>query len=152
MPGDVRWLDTDEQKAWRSYVRATRLLDGAIQRDLACHGVSHDEYEILVNLSEQPCRSMRMSDLAESVVNSRSRLTHTVGRLENRGYVRREASPDDRRGVLCVMTDEGFATLEVAARSHVTGVRENLLDQMTREQFLALGTALEGVSHHLDPS
>jgi hypothetical protein len=54
--------------------------------------------------------------------------------------------------VLCVMTDEGFATLEVAARSHVTGVRENLLDQMTREQFLALGTALEGVSHHLDPS
>jgi DNA-binding MarR family transcriptional regulator len=152
MPGDVRWLDADEQKAWRSYVRATRLLDGAIQRDLACHGVSHDEYEILVNLSEQPCRSMRMSDLAESVVNSRSRLTHTVGRLENRGYVRREASPDDRRGVLCVMTDEGFATLEVAARSHVTGVRENLLDQMTREQFLALGTALEGVSHHLDPS
>jgi DNA-binding MarR family transcriptional regulator len=152
MPGDVRWLDADEQKAWRSYVRATRLLDGAIQRDLACHGVSHDEYEILVNLSEQPCRSMRMSDLAESVVNSRSRLTHTVGRLENRGYVRREASPDDRRGVLCVMTDEGFATLEVAARSHVTGVRENLLDQMTREQFLALGTALEGVSHHLNPS
>jgi DNA-binding MarR family transcriptional regulator len=152
MPGAVRWLDADEQKAWRSYDRATRLLDGAIQRDLACHGVSHDEYEILVNLSEQPCRSMRMSDLAESVVNSRSRLTHTVGRLENRGYVRREASPDDRRGVLCVMTDEGFATLEVAARSHVTGVRENLLDQMTREQFLALGDALEGVRHHLDPS
>ena len=149
MPGDVRWLDSDEQKAWRSYVRATRLLDGAIQRDLACHGVSHDEYEILVNLSEQPCRSMRMSDLAERVVNSRSRLTHTVGRLENRGYVRREASPDDRRGVLCVMTDEGFATLEVAARSHVSGVRENLLDQMTREQFLALGAALEGVSQHL---
>jgi DNA-binding MarR family transcriptional regulator len=151
MPADVRWLDSDEQKAWRSFVRATRLLDGAIQRDLACHGVSHDEYEILVNLSEQPCRSMRMSDLAESVVNSRSRLTHTVGRLENRGYVRREASPDDRRGVLCVMTDEGFATLEVAARSHVSGVRENLLDQMTREQFLALGAALEGVSRHLDP-
>jgi DNA-binding MarR family transcriptional regulator len=151
MPADVRWLDSDEQKAWRSFIRATRLLDGAIQRDLACHGVSHDEYEILVNLSEQPCRSMRMSDLAESVVNSRSRLTHTVGRLENRGYVRREASPDDRRGVLCVMTDEGFATLEVAARSHVSGVRENLLDQMTREQFLALGAALEGVSRHLDP-
>jgi DNA-binding MarR family transcriptional regulator len=151
MPADVRWLDPDEQKAWRSFIRATRLLDGAIQRDLACHGVSHDEYEILVNLSEQPCRSMRMSDLAESVVNSRSRLTHTVGRLENRGYVRREASPDDRRGVLCVMTDEGFATLEVAARSHVSGVRENLLDQMTREQFLALGAALEGVSRHLDP-
>ncbi len=146
----VQWLDDDEQRAWRSYVRATRLLDGAIQRDLACHGVSHDEYEILVNLSERPCRSARMSELAESVVNSRSRLTHTVGRLESRGYVRRQASPDDRRGVLCVMTEEGFGALDTAARSHVNGVRRNLLDQMTREQFLALGEALEGVRRHLE--
>jgi DNA-binding MarR family transcriptional regulator len=147
---EVRWLDEDEQKAWRSYVRATRLLDGALARDLACHGLSHDEYEILVTLSEKSCRSARMSELAEIVVNSRSRLTHTVGRLESRGYVRREASPDDRRGVLCVMTDEGFRTLEIAARSHVSGVRTNLLDQMSREQFLALGDALEGVRRHLD--
>ena len=147
---EVRWLDEDEQNAWRSYVRATRLLDGAIQRDLACHGFSHDEYEILVALSEQPCRSARMSELAETVVNSRSRLTHTVGRLESRGYVRREASPDDRRGVLCVMTDEGFQVLELAARSHVSGVRENLLDQMSREDFLALGAALDGVRRHLE--
>jgi DNA-binding MarR family transcriptional regulator len=147
---EVRWLDQDEQRAWRSYVRATRLLEGAVQRDLACHGFSHDEYEILVNLSERSCRSARMSELAESVVNSRSRLTHTVGRLENRGYVRREASPDDRRGVLCVMTDEGYAALETAAASHVSGVRQNLLDQMSREEFLALGTALEGVRRHLE--
>ena len=150
MADDIRWLDADEQRAWRRYVRATRLLDTAIQRDLACHGVSHDEYEILVNLSESPCRSARMSELAESVVNSRSRLTHTVGRLEARGYVKREASPDDRRGVVCRMTDEGFAALEVAARSHVDGVRRHLLDQMSREQFLALGDALEGVRKHLE--
>lgn len=147
---EVRWLDDDEQKAWRSYVRATRLLDGAIQRDLACHGLSHDEYEILVALSERDCRAARMSELAEMVVNSRSRLTHTVGRLESRGYVRREASPDDRRGVLCVMTDDGFGVLELAARSHVSGVREKLVDQMSREQFLALGQALEGVRRHLE--
>src|SRR3954449_1235053 len=147
---EVRWLDEEEQKAWRSYVRATRLLDNAIQRDLACHGFSHDEYEILVALSERACRSARMSELAETVVNSRSRLTHTVGRLESRGYVRREASPDDRRGVLCVMTDEGFQVLELAARSHVSGVRENLLDQMSREEFLALGAALDGVRRHLE--
>jgi DNA-binding MarR family transcriptional regulator len=147
---DVRWLDEDEQRAWRSYVMGARLLDLAVQRDLACHGFSHDEYEILVNLSEQPCRAIRMSELAASVVNSRSRLTHTVGRLESRGYVRREASPDDRRGVLCVMTDEGFAALEVAARSHVSGVRANLVDQMSREQFIALGEAMEGVRRHLE--
>jgi DNA-binding MarR family transcriptional regulator len=91
-----------------------------------------------------------MSELAESVVNSRSRLTHTVGRLEARGYVKREASPDDRRGVVCRMTDEGFAALEVAARSHVDGVRRHLLDQMGREEFLALGEALEGVRKHLE--
>ncbi len=147
---EIRWLDAEEQKAWREYVRATRLLDGAIQRDLACHGFSHDEYEILVTLSDSPCRAVRMSDLATSVVNSRSRLTHTVGRLEARGYVRREASPDDRRGVLCRMTDEGFAALEVAARSHVDGVRRHLLDQMSREEFLELGRVLGGVRHHLE--
>jgi DNA-binding MarR family transcriptional regulator len=146
----IRWLDTDEQRAWREYVRATRLLDNAIQRDLACHGFSHDEYEILVTLSDSPCRAVRMSDLATSVVNSRSRLTHTVGRLEARGYVRREASPDDRRGVLCRMTDEGFAALEVAARSHVDGVRRHLLDQMSREEFLELGRTLAKVRTHLE--
>jgi DNA-binding MarR family transcriptional regulator len=147
---EIRWLDADEQRAWREYVRATRLLDNAIQRDLACHGFSHDEYEILVNLSESPCRAVRMSDLANSVVNSRSRLTHTVGRLEAQGYVRREASPDDRRGVLCRMTDEGFAALEVAARSHVDGVRRHLLDQMSREDFVQLGRILAKVRSHLE--
>jgi DNA-binding MarR family transcriptional regulator len=147
---EIRWLDADEQRAWREYVRATRLLDNAIQRDLACHGFSHDEYEILVNLSESPCRAVRMSDLANSVVNSRSRLTHTVGRLEAQGYVRREASPDDRRGVLCRMTDEGFAALEVAARSHVDGVRRHLLDQMSREDFVQLGQILAKVRSHLE--
>jgi DNA-binding MarR family transcriptional regulator len=147
---EVRWLDADEQRAWRSFLRATRLLDGAIQRDLTCHGFTHDEYEILVNLSESPGRAMRMSELAELVVNSRSRLTHTVGRLESHGYVRRQASPDDRRGVLCALTDEGYAALEVAARSHVSGVREHMLDQMTREEFLAMGNSLEQVRRHLE--
>ncbi len=147
---EIRWLDVEEQQAWREYVRATRLLDTAVHCDLAAHGFSHDEYEILVNLSEAPCRAMRMSDLAKRVVNSRSRLTHTVGRLESQGYVRREASPDDRRGVLCRMTDEGFAALDVAARSHVDGVRRHLLDQMTREEFLELGRILAKVRGHLE--
>ena len=128
---EVRWLDEDEQRAWRSFLRATRLLDGAIQRDLTCHGFTHDEYEILVNLSESPGRAMRMSELAELVVNSRSRLTHTVGRLESHGYVRRQASPDDRRGVLCALTDEGFAASRWRLAVTSAGIRDNLLDQMS---------------------
>ena len=84
------------------------------------------------------------------MVNSRSRLTHTVGRLESRGYVRREASPDDRRGVLCVMTDEGSPRWRWRPAATSSGVRQNLLDQMSREQFLALGQALEGVRRHLE--
>src|SRR6478736_5933484 len=108
---DTRWLDADEQQAWRSYLRAVRLLDEELRRGLERHDLSHTEYEILVRLSEAPERTLRMSDLASSVVSSRSRLTHTAARLEREGLVRRRACPGDRRGVNCELTDKGFEVL-----------------------------------------
>src|SRR3954464_2799147 len=77
----TRWLDVEEQRAWRSYLRAVRLLDEEMHRRLERHGLSHPEYEILVRLSESPRGSYVMSELASSVVSSCSRLTHTVARL-----------------------------------------------------------------------
>src|SRR3954454_23925915 len=81
----TRWLDDEEQRAWRSYVRGVRLLDEELRRGLERHGLSHPEYEILVRLAESPGRGLRMSELAGDVVSSRSRLTHTVSRLERDG-------------------------------------------------------------------
>jgi DNA-binding MarR family transcriptional regulator len=147
----TRWLDAEEQRAWRSYVRAVRLLDEELRRGLEQHGLSHPEYEILVRLSEHDGHVLRMSELASSVVSSRSRLTHTVARLERDGLVRRRSCTRDGRGVECVLTDEGMAVLESAAHTHVEQVRTHLLDAMTREQFLALGASLAQVSARLDP-
>jgi DNA-binding MarR family transcriptional regulator len=143
---EPQWLDAQEQDVWREYLRATRLLEGALDHDLQAHGLQLSEYAILSMLSEQPDRRLRMSVIAELVVQSRSRLTHTAGRLENRGWVRREACAGDRRGVELVLTDTGFAEITRMAPTHVSSVRSNLLDLLSREDFLALGRAMAAVS------
>ncbi|HZY00856.1 MAG TPA: MarR family transcriptional regulator [Dermatophilaceae bacterium] len=142
-----QWLDAQEQDVWREYLRATRLLEAALDHDLQAHGLQLSEYEILSMLSEQPDRRLRMSVIAELVVQSRSRLTHTAGRLENRGWVRREACEGDRRGVELVLTDTGFAEITRMAPTHVSSVRRNLLDHLSREDLLALGRAMAAISN-----
>lgn len=141
-----RWLDADEQNAWREYLRASRMLEAVLDRDLQAHGLQLSEYEIISVLSEQPNKRLRMSEIAELVVQSRSRLTHTAGRLEKRGWVRRDACVGDRRGVELVLTETGRAEIARMAPTHVGSVRSNLVDHLTREDFLALGRAMAAVS------
>ncbi len=141
-----RWLDADEQDAWRQYLRASRMLEAVLDHDLQAHGLQLSEYEIISVLSEQPDSRLRMSEIAELVVQSRSRLTHTAGRLEKRGWVRREACVGDRRGVELVLTEAGQAEIARMAPTHVGSVRNNLVDHLTREDFLALGRAMAAVS------
>jgi DNA-binding MarR family transcriptional regulator len=147
---EPRWLDEDEQQAWRAFVGATILLfdrlDRELQRDA---GIPHTYYEILVRLSEAPDRTLRMSELANRSMSSRSRLSHAVARLEAAGWVRREQCPTDRRGLLAVLTDEGFAKLAAAAPGHVEGVRTHLLDQLTPEQVTQLRDIGLAVIRHL---
>src|SRR5947208_16258568 len=109
----VRWLDDDEQCAWRAFLAATHLLMDQLDRELqAGAGIPHAYYEILVRLSEAPERTMRMSDLAERCHSSRSRLSHAVNRLEDQGWVRREAVQSARRGAVASLTDAGLAALD----------------------------------------
>ena len=142
-----QWLDAQEQEVWREYLRGSRLLEAALDHDLQAHGLQLSEYEILSMLSEQPDRRLRMSVIAELVVQSRSRLTHTAGRLENRGWVRREACAGDRRGVELVLTDTGLAEITRMAPTHVGSVRGNLLDHLSREDLIALGRAMAAISN-----
>ena len=150
--GTTRWLDDDEQRVWRAYLEADRLLweqlDDELQR---ATGLALSEYEILVRLSERPDRSARMSEVADDVVYSRSRLTHTVARMEARGLLDRRPCPGDRRGVLAVMTEEGYRRLVAAAPTHVTGVREHLFDRLTPEEVAVLGRVMGKVRDHLRP-
>jgi DNA-binding MarR family transcriptional regulator len=145
-----RWLDEDEQQAWRQYLHASRLLEAVMDRDLQVHGLQLSEYEIIAVLSEQPGRRLRMSALAEMVVQSRSRLTHTAGRLADRGWVRREACVGDRRGVELVLTDAGYAEIVRMAPTHVRSVRDNLVNPLSREELLALGRAMEAVGRAIE--
>jgi DNA-binding MarR family transcriptional regulator len=148
----TRWLDTEEQRAWRAYLYSTQLLSDRLDRELThATGISHAYYEILVALSETPGRSMRMSELADRCLSSRSRLSHAVSRLEERGWVRRQVCPEDGRGQLAVLTDEGFSALEAAAHVHVEGVRTHLFDQLTPEQITSIREVGETLLRHLGP-
>jgi len=149
---EPRWLDVDEQKAWRAWLYSAQLLMDRLDRELTHEtGISHAYYEILVALSETPGRKLRMSELADRCLSSRSRLSHAVSRLEERGWVGRELCPDDGRGQLAVLTDNGFAALEAAAPIHVASVRTHLFDQLSPEQVVAMRDLGETLLRHLGP-
>jgi DNA-binding MarR family transcriptional regulator len=151
--GEPRWLDAEEQKAWRAWLYSSLLLQDRLDRDLTHEtGISHAYYEILVALSETPDRMMRMSELADRCLSSRSRLSHAVSRLEERGWVRRQVCAEDGRGQLAVLTDEGFAALEAAAPIHVESVRTHLFDQLSPAQIANLRDIGETLLRHLGPS
>ena len=132
----TRWLSADEQRAWRAYIQSSKVLFDALDRQLQRDAdMPHAYYEILVALSEADDRSMRMSELAERTLSSRSRLSHAVARLEERGWVVRDECPTDRRGQIARLTDLGFRTLAEAAPGHVEAVRDYLIDVLTPEQL-----------------
>jgi DNA-binding MarR family transcriptional regulator len=137
---ETRWLNADEQRTWRAYLNSHRLLLDAIDAQLRRDsGMPHAYYEILVRLSDADDRALRMAELADATRVSASRLSHAIARLEERGWVRREECPTDRRGQLAVLTDEGFATLAAAAPGHVEAVRAALFDSLDAEQIRHLG-------------
>jgi DNA-binding MarR family transcriptional regulator len=145
-----RWLDADQQSSWRAFAVGVTLLldrlDADLQREF---DLSLTEYEILVRLSERPERSMRMAQLADALAHSRSRVTHTVARMQKAGLVARCASPEDGRGIVCTLTDRGHDLLVEAAPVHVRGVREYLVDISDREDFGALGRVMNAVTDKL---
>ncbi|HXW45825.1 MAG TPA: MarR family transcriptional regulator [Streptosporangiaceae bacterium] len=142
----TRWLTAEEQHAWRAFLTASQLLfstvEGQLQRDAA---IPHGYYEILVRLSEAPGRALRMSQLAEASTSSKSRLSHAVARLEERGWVERLDCPTDRRGQVAQLTAAGFAALEAAAPGHAEQVRRSLFDLLTAEQVQQLAAISERI-------
>ncbi len=143
-------MDESQQRSWRGLLMGMTLLTDRLDDDLrAEHGLSLAEYEILVRLSESEDRQLRMAQLAGALAHSRSRITHTVTRMEKQGLVERCETPDDRRGVLARLTDKGRRLLEVAAHTHVTGVRQLLVDLADPDDLEALGRVMNAVSDEL---
>ena len=149
---DTRWLSADEQLAWRTFLTACQTLFSAIDAQLLRDSdIPHGYYEILVRLSETPGRALRMTQLAEASTSSKSRLSHAVARLEERGWVRRADCPTDRRGQIAQLTDEGFAALAAAAPGHVDQVRRSLIDRLTPEQVEQLREISAAIIEGTDP-
>jgi len=147
---EPRWLDDRQQRAWRALVLGTTLLFDRLDDDLRQqHGLSLAEFEILVRLSEAEGHELRMARLADSLAHSRSRVTHTVKRMEGEGLVSRCSSADDGRGVICRMTERGDLLLRNVAPTHVTGVRDYLVDLVDAEDFMALGRVMDAVADRL---
>lgn len=147
---ETHWLDADQQQNWRAFLVGSTLLMDTLDRELRqAHGLSMAEYEILVRLSETPDRTLRMAQIADSMQHSRSRVTHTVSRMEKAGLIQRCAAADDKRGVDARMTDEGWALLRAAAHTHVTGVRAHFVDVAEESDFAAMGRMMNAVSDQL---
>ncbi|MBT2368582.1 MarR family transcriptional regulator [Streptomyces sp. ISL-10] len=145
----TRWLTDDEQCTWRTHLEVNKLLMHQLEKDLQPFGLTNNDYEILVNLSESAERRMRMSDLAAATLQSKSRLSHQITRMENAGLVRRENCESDRRGLYAVLTDDGIATMQKVAPHHVASVRKHFIDLLTPEALSDLREALSPVADHL---
>lgn len=144
---EARWLTDEQQRSWRAYLEGTaRFVDALDRAHDAGVPLSLGEYHLMVQLSEAPGRTLRMSELADCLALSRSRLTHTVDRMEKHGLVVRQPVPGDRRGVNCVMTDAGWDLLVASAPQHVAAVRRFMVDVLTPEEFEMLGRAMAKVA------
>lgn len=146
MTETTRWLTADEQRCWRAFLNACQTLfgqiDGQLLRD---SGMPHGYYEILAHLSEAPGRALRMNQLAEAATFSKSRLSHAVTRLEEKGWVVRQSCPTDRRGQIAYLTDKGFAALAAAAPGHVNAVRRALIEAISPVQVEQLREISEAI-------
>src|SRR3984893_15662052 len=132
--GQPRWLNDEEQQAWRATVQLSTLLLRQLDRELTTHGLNSRDSEILVELSEAPDHRLRMTDLADATSQSRSRLSHQISRMEKRGLVRRDDCEGDKRGTFAVLTRAGFETIERVAPDHVESVRRHFIDPLAARQ------------------
>jgi DNA-binding MarR family transcriptional regulator len=147
---ETPWLTAAQQRNWRAFLGGVTGLMDSLDRELRSrHGLSLSEYEILVRLSEAPDRTMRMAELADQAALSRSRLTHTVTRLETVGILRRERCDEDGRGVQAVLTEDGVQLLNQAADTHVRGVQDHLVAHASAAEFDTIGAVMDRVLNDL---
>jgi DNA-binding MarR family transcriptional regulator len=146
----TKWLDEDEERAWHAFLAAGALVDRRLDQQLKeSVGISHLQYEILVRLSAKCDHEMRMTELADALLNSKSGLTYQISQLEKAGLVRRRPCTSDDRAVFAVLTEAGDQLLARAAPGHVALVRELLVDVLTPAQLESLAEGLGEVSRRI---
>jgi DNA-binding MarR family transcriptional regulator len=136
---EPRWLTDDQLATWRGFMKLLHRLPAALEAQLQQDSkLSLLEYHVLAHLSDQPGRRMRLSELATLATTELSRLSHLIGRLENRGFVHREPDPENGRYTLAVLTEAGYAHLAGAAPAHVERVLTLFVDVLTPHELRTL--------------
>jgi DNA-binding MarR family transcriptional regulator len=132
---DTETLSREELAAWGGFLRTHAVLTRALDAELVeAHDLPLTSYEVLLRLATAPTGRMRMADLADSVLLSRSGLTRLVDRLGRSGLLEREECEDDQRGLFAVITDEGRSRFHTARRTHLRGIRERFLDRLSEDE------------------
>lgn len=148
---EPRWLDEREQASWRAYLDMTAKLNAQLNREMqAASGISIADFSVLVQLSEHVDARMRVLELARALGWEKSRLSHQLTRMQQRGLIERSNCSEDRRGAFVVLTDKGHQTVVAAAPRHVESVRRYVFDELTGEQVEALGRIARRVADVLE--
>jgi len=151
--GRIRWLTAEEERGWRALALLMHKLPWALECQLERDAdLSYIEYHALARLSEEPNRTLRMSELAVLTNASLSRLSHLVTRLEKRGFVRREPDKTDGRFTNAILTKAGFAKLVSSAPAHVAAVRQLVIDEFTSAELDLLRVCGERIVARVDAS
>ncbi|MDT3723818.1 MarR family winged helix-turn-helix transcriptional regulator [Streptomyces sp. DSM 41972] len=143
--GTVRWLTTEEERAWRAFRRMVIAVQTRTVQDLAAHGLSEPDYEVLSTLSERPEGTSTLHEQAAKMGWSRSRLSRHATRMEARDLIRRAPDPTDGRGCLLALTGTGWDALRQAAPAHLDSVRRHFVDRLEPEELAALGRIAEKI-------
>ncbi|MFM8563944.1 MAG: MarR family winged helix-turn-helix transcriptional regulator [Acidimicrobiia bacterium] len=145
------WLDSDEMRAWRSYITTSVDLMKALEEDVRPYGLTMGDYQLLAMISEAPERRLRMCDLAEQLRLSRSGLTRRMDGVLSNAWVARVQDDADRRVAYAELTTKGWNLLRKVAPVHLASVRRLMIDHLTRAEVKAIGNAFEKISAHLLP-
>lgn len=149
---ETPWLTRAEQETWIALVNVAMRLEGNLDTHLRRDGgVTLAEYLVLAMLSENPDRTLTLSELAARINSSASRMSHVVTRLENRGWLQRQPSPTDGRTTLAVLTESGFETIDAVAPAHVAYVRALIFDVLGDEDLSALKSGLQKIADAITP-
>jgi DNA-binding MarR family transcriptional regulator len=144
-------LTKQEDEAWRTFLHASSRLMSRLDDEMRVeHGERLSDFDVLSNLSESPDGKLRMSDLAERTLFSRSRLSYTVNQLEQRGLVERQRDENDKRGVTANLTRAGRTHHRKLARTHLQGIRRHFLDHSTENGRSQLIKALTPILNQLE--
>jgi DNA-binding MarR family transcriptional regulator len=143
---DVRWLNEREERAWRALQFMQMRLEARLARQMTTDSrLSYPDYVVLVALTDDPDGRLRLFELGEELGWEKSRLSHHVARMADRGLVKKEKCDSDRRGAYVVITDRGRDEIASAAPGHVDAVRRLFIDRLTPDQLDAIAIAAETV-------